>query len=589
MRKILLSLGFLILGLGVGFGQTMSTPSNVSHSATNEKWAQVAMGPNGEVHMVWVEGDEAGQKGGDIVYVTYDGQEWSAPFKLKHSPEILAERPYIYCNAKGIIAVVWSEDGYTTLRVYDPVQERWSEAERIGEERAIGVNEQWVTVDLDGNIYAIYFSKTDGRVHSRSKINGVWEEEKRMSSPVFSTHVAIAAGNDGQIWALWREKGGDGNYKIRYSKRTKSTPWSGAKIMNRAGTSQAHPGMAIGPDDIPYVVYGDQINEGEPTTIYICKLDEKTNPIETVTGSDLMHYPRIAFDVYGNKHVAVQRGQGDNGIGIKYTNNIGGHWNPVVVLPDSGGQTKVPGISADPFGNVALVWAASGEAWFSSLYPVVVKKLYPPVNLAANLSFAPNPTYTLTWEANPLNNVQHVKSYNIYKKEEGDPDFQFLLKVSKTAASASFAFPEIKPTIQFGITAVGLNGVESALATFQVTLPPILAPVNLAAVVSLHFVGGVPDATYKLSWQSNPQDTENYIQGYKIYKKEGNGDFAAIATLPKSTFSVTYAVANPQQRILFAITAVSVLGQESSMAVFGSAPAQNRIAGSTSWPLKFKN
>ncbi len=378
MKRTFLSLGFLILGLNFAFGQQMSEPFNVSHSATNEKWAQVAMGPNGEVHMVWGEGTEAGQEGDDIIYVKYDGEKWSAPFRLKINRDVPAERPYIYCNAKGTIAVVWDENGYTTLRVYNPVQKKWLEPEIISDEQGRGVNEQWVTVDLDGNIYAIWFSKTDGRVHSRSKINGVWEEVKRMSAPVFSTQACIAAGDDGRIWALWREKQGDGNYKIRYSKRTKSTPWSGSKIMNSAGTSQAHPGLAIGPDDIPYVVFGDQPYEGAPTTIYICKIDEKTNPIETVTGSDLLHYPRIAFDAYGNKHVAVQRGQGDNGEGIKYTNNIGGHWSPAVIMPNSGGFTKVPGIAADPFGNVALVWAAAGEAWFSSLYPVVVKKLYPP-------------------------------------------------------------------------------------------------------------------------------------------------------------------------------------------------------------------
>jgi hypothetical protein len=589
MKKISLILGFLVLGLNFAFGQQMSEPFNVSHSATNEKWAQVAMGPNGEVHMVWGEGTEAGQEGDDVIYVKYDGKEWRAPLRLKKTVGIPAERPYIYCNAKGVIAVVWDEDGYTTLRVYDPVQTKWLEPETISDAQGRGVNEQWVTVDLDGNIYAFWFSKSEGKVHSRSKINGVWEDVKRMSSPAFSTQVCVAAGDDGRIWALWREKGGDGNYKIRYTKRTASTPWSGSKIMNSAGTSQAHPGLAIGPDDIPYVVYGDQVNEGAPTTIYICKLDEITNSLEVVTGSDLLHYPRIAFDAYGNKHVAVQRGTGDNGEGIKYTNNIGGHWSPAVVMANSGGLTKLPGIASDPFGNVALVWAAGGEAWFSSLYPVVAKKLYPPINLTGSLGFAPNPTYTLNWEANPLNNIQHIKAYNIYKKEEGDADFQLLLKVSKTSTSASFSFPEVKPTIQFGITVVGVNGAESGAAIFQIDLPPVLAPVNLSAGVSLHFLGGVPDATYKLSWQANPSDAANYIQGYKIYKKEGSGDFLAIATLPNSTFSVTYSIANPQQRILFGVTAVSVLGQQSTMVVFGSAPTQTGGVRSRTALLKHRN
>lgn len=240
-----------------------------------------------------------------------------------------------------------------------------------------------------------------------------------------------------------------------------------------------------------------------------------------------------------------------------------------MTMPNSCCGVKLPGISADPFGNVALVWTASGQAMFTSLYPVTLKKLDPPVSLSASLTFPADPTYTLNWEANPENTVSYVQGYNIYKKESSDPDFVKVLTLSKTTLTTSLTYTDVKPGIQFGITTLSTSGTESDMVLFEFAIPTIYPPVNAAAKISLKSVKGTMEVTYALTWQANSQNSAKYVKAYKIYKKEGSGDFVLLQSLSNATFSLTQNFANPQTRITFAIKTLSALDTESTQVIFG--------------------
>ncbi len=71
------------------------------------------------------------------------------------------------------------------------------------------------------------------------------------------------------------------------------------------------------------------------------------------------------------------------------------------------------------------------------------------------------------------------------------------------------------------------------------------------------------------TWEANPQNSAKYVKSYKIYKKEGAGEFVLFQTLSSDTFSLTQSYTNSQTRITFAITTLSTLDTESTQVIFG--------------------
>ena len=449
--------------------------------ADASKWGQVAFTPDGKVHIIWEE-DYHDSGGSDIFYASYDGFEWNGPIKITNSRNIPKERPHVSTSQDGGVFAVWNQAGEVYFREYDPISDKWLPDKRIatGDYEA---GEPQVAVDPDGNIYIFWFAEA-GRTYSRSRINGEWENIFRLSSTRRATQGGIAAGKDGRVWVIWREKQSNGEYKIYYRKRTKNTEWSSAEPMNWAGASQSHPCIAVGPDHVPVVSYED-VDVGEQREIWICTLDEDENPREMVEGVALHHYSRIAIDSEGNKHVAWQIGPGDFGFGIKYTNNMDGKWKSPVVMPNSSGWPKLPGIAADEGGNVALVWASSisgrdKEIWFSSLYPVELKRFDPPAVASCEIAVSAamrgaDISYTITWEKNPNNTEKFISGYNIYVKE-GQQDWQIFKFVDKSevesdettyrktySSGTDFTTGGANVKRQFGITTVSTWGQESDL------------------------------------------------------------------------------------------------------------------------------
>jgi len=472
----------------------MSTPVKIYDSPLHSsKWAQVAFGPYGKVHIVWEE-DYSDSAGSDIFYMNYDGETWEGPIKLKNSRTIPAERPDVCTSPTGAVFAVWNQNGEVYMREYDPENKVWLPVYKVAT-AAYGASETVCTADPDGNLYISWHNYNTGRAYSRARINGKWEAIKRLSLALRSTQTGIAAGKDGQVWMIFREKQGDGEYKIYYSKRTKDSNWATPKRMNWDGASQAHPHMAVGPDNMARVTYTD-IDEnaaamgiqGETIEVYICTIDEDENPREKVVPNSFLHFSRIALDSLGYKHLAWQIGPGDAGTGIKYKNNLNlnpGQWHGSVTMPNSCCGPKLPDISADDYGNVALVWASSAgnnastlngdnkNIWLSTLYPVTIAPPPlpppppppppapvpdPPVNLSVDVSLkslrrSPTATYNLSWAKNPENTDEDVKNYKIYKKENNG-EFELLVELSPTTFSAVFTFETLDKKVQFGISTV---------------------------------------------------------------------------------------------------------------------------------------
>jgi hypothetical protein len=474
MKKSLIVL-FAVLALGLWSFGAFTFPTNVSHSVNSSHWPSVVFGVDGMVHMVYVVNYT--DTSSDVVYVNYDGVAWSAPVKITSAADHVTTFPFIASNSKGTLAAVWEQGGETWINVFNPVTRTWGTEEMVDEAWTGYLNKPKVAVDEFDNIYCFYFTRgSGGYAYVKARINGVWEARFRVNLNRLRTKEGmIAVGKDGVIWVAYANKLVGGQYKIYFRTRTKDTGWSGGRTTAGSATTEEQAYLAIDPTtNIPWVSYmGNEGTEGS-NFVDLVKLDLKDYPRERVIPERLEHYPRLAIDNEGKGHIAVQIGQGDNGTGIIYTNNVDGPWTTPIVFPNSGGGPKLPNIAADPYGNVAVVWDSMidmiPQAWFTSRYPVELKHAYPPAGRSMKIDITGamrsySLTYNLSWAKNPDNNDTFIRGYKIYKKV-GEGDFEFLMEVDKTVFAQSLAFTDLLGKVQFAISTVTTAGFEGERVPF---------------------------------------------------------------------------------------------------------------------------
>ncbi len=474
MKRIFLGGLILTLFATTALIAQMGNKVTVAHVGGKVRWSQVALGSDGVAHVVFVEILESDVRN-PLFYVSYDGQKASSPLLLTRSFDTFAMQPHIATNSRGQIAVVWSEprDGSIFIRVYDPLTKTWGGEERVSN---WGVDEPSVAIDKDGKIYVFFYDTGDSRCYVRAKINAIWESEFVLSR----TDVACRQGNvamakDGTVWACWLQQAWVGNYaeyKTHYRKRLpNTTSWTPQNWVNETGESQERPNIGVGPNGIAWATWQD-VDPGENSQIAIAKIDESSNPLDLITGRWTQHFPRVVVDANNFVHLAIQQGAGDEGDGMLYKNNMGGGWS-AQELP--GPWTKAGGISADDFGNVAVVCSSYYQADGSdvnlwSLQPISPKYFLPPINLSitavmSGLKANPSVTYNLSWSANPDNYDPIINGYKIYMKENTG-SYVLLTSVTKTTFSQSFTFNDISKKRRFAISTVNLGGGESVLIEF---------------------------------------------------------------------------------------------------------------------------
>jgi hypothetical protein len=474
--KRALGAGALILTLALSaWPVEIGNRTVVAQVGGKVRWSQVALGPEGIAHVVFVEMLDADVRN-PLYYVSYDGQTASSPLMLTRSLDTFAMQPYIAANAKGQIAVVWSEprDNSIFMRVLDSKTNTWGPEERVSN---VGVDEPSVAIDNNGNIHVFFFDQGDGRCFEKSKINGIWETEFLLSrGDVRCVQGNVAVAKDGTVWACWLQQTWVGNYaeyKTHYRKRLPgASTWLPQSWVNEEGLSQERPHIAVGPSGLPWVTWQD-VDPGESTEVVVARLNERDNPADTITGRWTQHFPRLAIDAADNVHVAIQQGAGDEGEGLLYKNNIGGVWNPAQEL--YGAWTKCGGISADDFGNVAVCLSAffggsGSEVLLYSLEPISPKYFLAPINLSSRIALtslrkSPRISYTLSWSANPANDNRYIKGYNIYVKVDNG-SYQLLSSLTKSTYNLIVQFDDITKKRRFAIATVNLGGAESSLVEF---------------------------------------------------------------------------------------------------------------------------
>jgi hypothetical protein len=469
-RFVTLTAAVLILA-GLPFAQTMANNKKVAHVTGGVRWSQCAFGPEGVLHICFEE--ETSGVGHQIMYVNYDGTTASTPFNATGSSSVKGERPGIAVSSHGVVVVAWGvSDGSSVFaRIYDPRSKAWGPVETVA--AGFGYFEPQPAVEADGTVHIAFHDDGGGRQYVSTKTNGVWGSPVRLSMG-YGKQGGVAVGPNGTAWAGWREKGGSGIYKNYYSKRPKGGSWSTPQLVTSSGGSSSHPSITVGPDNIGIMTWGD-IDPLMENGAEIRLIRLGTGEVREIAIPKYMqHYPRAAVDPNLKIHIATQIGGGDFGSGAFYVHNLKGTWSEPQTMTTS--MDKVVGLSADPYGNVAvclsdmLTDGKGSDIYVWSTQPITPRYMYPPLNPAAAISVksvrrSPGITYNLAWTANGQNNDAWISGYNIYVKE-GNGDYQLLLTVNKSTLSATFTYSDLTKKRKFAIATTNPGGGESDLVEF---------------------------------------------------------------------------------------------------------------------------
>jgi PKD repeat protein len=445
------------------------------------------------------------------------------------------------------------------LRIRDP-KTGWGTIETVS--TGTGGDEPCAHMDKSGNIHVLFSDETGGVVYARSKINGVWETTTAKLSSGFGKQGSLALGSDGTAHAVWIESTGTSNvFENYYTSRTAATSWAAGETVSGQSGSSNHPWITVGPDNTPVMVWQDLANPNAPQKSEI-RVMAIGSTYELAIGQYNQHFPRVVVDKNGITHVACQTGNGDSGNGIRYTNNGSGTYKTVQEI--AGVFPKLPGLAADPYGNVAAtkssyVTGSGGgtNIWVYSIHPI--SAIPAP---AAAFSFSPEtgyPPLTVTFQAVPSYGPNGAEvNYDWIFGDGGTASGRNVTHIYQTAGTY-----DVRLTV---IDNIGRTDEEIKSIVVKKTNP--LAPVNLSATIAMSQFWQNPEITFNLFWAVNPANIPEHVEGYAIYMKENNGNYTRLLTVSPSTFSASFSFTDLKVDRYFAVSTLGKGGTESPLAYF---------------------
>lgn len=556
-RTLIFGVCLLLVLTTLQYGQTnLGNAKLLHHTADGVRWTQCAFAPDGVLWIIWVKGDTNKKSGGPIWVMSYDGTTATEPYNVTESGSIKANRPNITVSPKGHVLATWGvvADKATYLRIRDPKTKTWGQIETIAYN--YGGDEPLAQMDRDGNIHVFFTDEAGGIVFARSRINGAWEGIAQLNQQR-GKQGSLTIDPNGVAHAVWIERAASG-YKNVYTQRTLTTGWKTREALPGGLGVSNHPWITSGPNNVVVAAWEDN-NTGLENGAEIRVLRIGTTTPAIVVPFTMQHFPRIVVDSKGNMHVACSVGGSDYGYGIRYTNNIGGDWRTPQTI--AANHDKLPGLSANSAGNVAATqssYTSDGtDIWVYSLAPIEKIDV-----IEADFTYSPTTGYP------PLTVGLHAVP--AFGANGAEVSYAWTISDGGTAAGreATHVF-ETAGTYTITLTITDNQGRTDEISktiTIKKTNP--LVPLEPRLTIAMSSAWRNPQITYWLAWETNPANIPAHIQGYAIYVKEGDGEYARLLTVSPTTVDASFAFTDLRVRRTFAVSTLGYGGTESPLVYF---------------------
>ena len=330
-------------------------PVNISNTFYGSLQPDMAIGPDGKIHVVWEDYSRLGSlMWKDILYACYDGIEWSEPEQVSAMdttyslfPEVAVDslgRPHVVWNhraifidgdayysfrtdtgwtepfnltplgltqyapdicidSRGFIHVVWSDflsgNGDIYHQYYDGVE--WSDYVNISN-NSVDSGTPHIVVDSEDNLHVvwwqgdIYYSRYDGIA---------WSLGINISqNPLNSINQSISLDTDDNPHVVWKQSLGGQVYEIYYS-YFDGEEWTEPEDITNLGFNSLAPSFVINNDNIKCLLFSLASPIGDPYVYYCFNMGFHWSIPDTIFEDFTGTYSTVAVDSNNVFHACI--------------------------------------------------------------------------------------------------------------------------------------------------------------------------------------------------------------------------------------------------------------------------------------------
>ena len=429
----LLLLAFCVITIHAQPGR-WAEPVNISNTFYGSSQPDMAIGPDGKIHVVWEDYTRLGSLDWkDILYAYYDGYEWSEPEQVSAMDTTFSYDPSIEVDSLGRPHVVWNHraifpdaDAYYSYRT----DTGWTEPLNLATHGSTQYAPD-ICIDSRGFIHVVWsdYWPGNGDIYHKYYDGCVWSDYTNISSdPIDSGEPHIVVDSEDNLHVVWRQLSSSSmNNEIFYSK-SDGIYWSEKiNISQSTYQSSTQPCIALDSNDNPHVVWKQSFG-GQVYEIYYSYFDgyEWTEP-ENITNLGF-HSLAQSFAINNNntKCLLFSLASPIGDPYVHYSFNTGFHWSiPDTIFEDYTGTFTAVAVDSNGVFHACMTLALNtygdiGYTYYQS--PSSVIKAGDSNYDKISLSCSPNPfnssiniSFNLSKKSEVILKVYNIHGQNIAK------------------------------------------------------------------------------------------------------------------------------------------------------------------------------
>jgi PKD domain len=391
------------------------TPRDLSEVGADAVIPDVALGPNGDVVVVWAQAKQstwtvqavdrpAGGSWGPphavsapadhvaspqvaivgsrvaAIWERYNGKNliaqaadrdpktgaWNVPTSLSPSGRD-AQAPRIALDARGDEIAVWASvgpEGWTIQSAYRPARSSWQPSVALGPPQA-GTAAPDVVLDPSGNAVAVWASTSgeDGwAVQAAYRgSDGTWSQQSTLSGPDASGSVAPRLGLDptNGVIAVWSRSLGTSTVAELATRDAATGAWSEASQISPVGSDALTPEIAVNTRGDAAIVWTSSDQSGLGVVATVRHAGKPWGPpavLASAVSGPLA--PEVALDPRGDVLVVWSHAAGSHSRVQAATLPAGrSAWSSARALSKPGEDALTPQLALDAEGDAAAAWA----------------------------------------------------------------------------------------------------------------------------------------------------------------------------------------------------------------------------------------